>query len=250
MRQAAPEVVVHELTAIGHVGPPPFRAQLRRYRPAAAGGDRNLLAAAQRAPSKFDGSVAESNVPRSPTAGRRDGRNRTGPTRSAHRSARWPRRSPQFSTWRRPCSAPTGPKGWAALRPFYGPGTSMAPGCEQRRDDPQAQVPGRRRRRRGVVVRPYRRRRRATVAAVENGGSGVYNIVDDEPRPVAESLRHWQRCWAPRSQSSVRRFIGRLATGPAGVVLMTELRGASNAKAERELGWHPGHPSWRQGLVG
>jgi nucleoside-diphosphate-sugar epimerase len=35
----------------------------------------------------------------------------------------------------------------------------------------------------------------------------------------------------------------RLAAGEAGAVLMTELRGASNAKAKRELGWRPGHPS-------
>jgi nucleoside-diphosphate-sugar epimerase len=46
----------------------------------------------------------------------------------------------------------------------------------------------------------------------------------------------------------VPRFIGRLAAGQAGVVLMTELRGASNAKAKRELGWHPTHPTWRQGI--
>jgi nucleoside-diphosphate-sugar epimerase len=47
----------------------------------------------------------------------------------------------------------------------------------------------------------------------------------------------------------VPRFVGRLAVGRAGVVLMTELRGASNAKAKRELGWRPAHASWRQGLA-
>jgi nucleoside-diphosphate-sugar epimerase len=47
----------------------------------------------------------------------------------------------------------------------------------------------------------------------------------------------------------VPRFIGRLFAGEAGVVMMTELRGASNAKAKRELGWRPAHPSWRQGLA-
>ena len=46
----------------------------------------------------------------------------------------------------------------------------------------------------------------------------------------------------------VPRFVGRLAAGHAGVVLMTELRGASNAKAKRELGWQPAHSTWRQGL--
>jgi hypothetical protein len=44
-------------------------------------------------------------------------------------------------------------------------------------------------------------------------------------------------------------LVGRLFAGEAGVVMMTELRGASNAKAKRELAWRPAHPSWRQGLV-
>jgi hypothetical protein len=47
----------------------------------------------------------------------------------------------------------------------------------------------------------------------------------------------------------VPRVIGRLFAGEAGVVMMTELRGASNAKAKRELGWQPAHPSWRHGLA-
>ena len=46
-----------------------------------------------------------------------------------------------------------------------------------------------------------------------------------------------------------RQLVPRLAAGEAGAVLMTELRGASNAKAKRELGWRPAHPSWRQGLA-
>jgi|SRR5215475_1597709 len=37
--------------------------------------------------------------------------------------------------------------------------------------------------------------------------------------------------------------------GEAVAVLMTELRGASNAKAKRELGWQPAHPSRRQGFA-
>ena len=47
----------------------------------------------------------------------------------------------------------------------------------------------------------------------------------------------------------VPRFIGRLFAGEAGVVMMTEVRGASNAKAKRELEWRPAHPSWRQGFA-
>jgi hypothetical protein len=47
----------------------------------------------------------------------------------------------------------------------------------------------------------------------------------------------------------VSRFVGRLFAGEAGVVMMTDIRGASNAKAKRELAWSPAHPSWRQGFA-
>lgn len=90
----------------------------------------------------------------------------------------------------------------------------------------------------------------ATVAAVENGGRGVYNIVDDEPAPVAVWLPALAEMLGAKKPMRVPRFIGRLAAGQTGVVLMTELRGATNAKAKRDLGWHPAHPSWRQGLQG
>jgi nucleoside-diphosphate-sugar epimerase len=89
----------------------------------------------------------------------------------------------------------------------------------------------------------------ATVAAVENGGRGVYNIVDDDPAPVAEWLPEMAAMLGAKKPMRVPRFVGRLAAGEAGVVLMTELRGASNAKAKRELGWHPAHATWRQGLL-
>jgi nucleoside-diphosphate-sugar epimerase len=46
-----------------------------------------------------------------------------------------------------------------------------------------------------------------------------------------------------------KQLVPRLAAGEVGAVLMTELRGASNAKAKRELGWQPRHPSWRQGFA-
>ena len=88
----------------------------------------------------------------------------------------------------------------------------------------------------------------ATVAAVENGGRGVYNIVDDDPAPVAEWLPELAAMLGAKKPMRVPRFIGRLAAGQAGVVLMTELRGASNAKAKRELGWVLRYPSWRQGF--
>jgi nucleoside-diphosphate-sugar epimerase len=89
----------------------------------------------------------------------------------------------------------------------------------------------------------------ATVAAVERGYRGVYNVVDDEPAPVAEWLPALARALGARQPMRVPRFIGRLIAGESAVVMMTEIRGASNAKAKRELEWRPAHPSWRAGLA-
>jgi len=89
----------------------------------------------------------------------------------------------------------------------------------------------------------------ATVAAVTRGRPGIYNIVDDDPAPVAE--------WLPAAASAigappprhVPRWLGRLVAGEVGAVMMTEVRGASNEKAKRELGWQPRHRSWREGFA-
>lgn len=89
----------------------------------------------------------------------------------------------------------------------------------------------------------------ATVAAIEHGRRGIYNVVDDDPAPVAEWLPALaQEIGAPKPMR-VPRFVGRLFAGETGVVMMTELRGASNAKARRELGWRPAYPSLREGLM-
>ena len=89
----------------------------------------------------------------------------------------------------------------------------------------------------------------ATVAAIEHGSRGIYNVVDDDPAPVAEWLPALAQQLGAKKPMRVPRFIGRLFAGEAGVVMMTELRGASNAKAKRELAWRPAHPSWRQGFA-
>ena len=88
----------------------------------------------------------------------------------------------------------------------------------------------------------------ATVAAVEHGTRGIYNIVDDDPAPVAEWLPALTRMLSGKKPRRVPSFMVRLAAGEFAVLMMTEARGASNAKAKRELGWHPAHPSWRQGF--
>ena len=87
----------------------------------------------------------------------------------------------------------------------------------------------------------------ATVAAIERGTRGIYNIVDDEPARVAEWLPVVASSLGARPPRRVPRRLGRLLAGEAVAVMMTEVRGASNAKAKRELGWKPGHPSLAAG---
>ncbi len=89
----------------------------------------------------------------------------------------------------------------------------------------------------------------ATVAAIEHGKRGVYNIVDDSPEPVREWLPGIAEAVGAKPPRHVPRWLGRLLGGEAAVVMMTEVRGASNEKAKRELGWRPRYPSWREGLA-
>ena len=132
---------------------------------------------------------------------------------------------------------------------FYGPGTSMSPGGEQfemvrRRKFPIVGDGG------GVWSFIHvADAAEATVAAIEHGGRGVYNVVDDDPAPVAEWLPALAQTLGAKKPMRVPRLIGRLFAGEAGVVMMTDIRGASNAKAKRELQWRPGHASWRHGFA-
>jgi nucleoside-diphosphate-sugar epimerase len=89
----------------------------------------------------------------------------------------------------------------------------------------------------------------ATVRAVEGGAPGVYNVVDDEPAPVRDWLPALAEAIHAKPPRRVPRWLARLLAGEAGVVLMTDVRGASNAKAKRELGWTLRHPSWREGFA-
>jgi nucleoside-diphosphate-sugar epimerase len=132
---------------------------------------------------------------------------------------------------------------------FYGPGTSMAPGEEQfelvrKRKFPLVGDGG------GVWSFIHiADAADATVAAVEHGSRGIYNVVDDDPAAVAEWLPALAEQLGAKKPRRVPRFFGRLFAGEVGAVFMTEIRGASNAKAKRELGWLPAHPSWRQGFA-
>jgi nucleoside-diphosphate-sugar epimerase len=89
----------------------------------------------------------------------------------------------------------------------------------------------------------------ATVLALEHDGAGIYNIVDDEPAPVREWLPLLANALGAKPPRHVPRWLARLVAGEAAVMMGTESRGASNAKAKQELGWSLRYPSWRQGFV-
>jgi nucleoside-diphosphate-sugar epimerase len=246
VREAAPEVVVHQLTAIGHIDTRKFERSFAATDRLRREGTDNLLAAARAVGVRRF--VAQSNG--GFTYARTGGPVKTEQDpldRSPIRAM-----APMIAAVEYLEKAVLGAD-WTegiVLRygAFYGPGTSMAPGSEQfemirKRKFPVVGDGG------GVWSFVHiADAAEATVAAVENGGRGVYNIVDDEPAPVAVWLPEVAEMLGAKKPMRVPRFIGRLAAGPAGVVLMTELRGASNAKAKRELGWHPAHSTWRQGL--
>jgi hypothetical protein len=79
----------------------------------------------------------------------------------------------------------------------------------------------------------------ATMAAMERGRPGIYNVVDDDPAPVAAWLPALAAAIGAKPPRRLPAWVGRLAAGEHGLVMMTEIRGASNAKAKRELGWTP-----------
>jgi nucleoside-diphosphate-sugar epimerase len=89
----------------------------------------------------------------------------------------------------------------------------------------------------------------ATVLALEHDAPAIYNIVDDEPAPVREWLPVLAQSLGAKPPRHLPIWVARLFAGEFVVVLSTEARGASNAKAKRELGWAPLHPSWREGFV-
>jgi nucleoside-diphosphate-sugar epimerase len=89
----------------------------------------------------------------------------------------------------------------------------------------------------------------ATVLTLEHDGAGIYNIVDDEPAPAREWLPVLADVLGAKPPRHVPRWLARLVAGEAAVMMATESRGASNAKAKRELGWKLRYPSWREGFV-
>jgi nucleoside-diphosphate-sugar epimerase len=88
----------------------------------------------------------------------------------------------------------------------------------------------------------------ATIAAIEHGTPGIYNVVDDDPAPVAEWLPYLAKVAGGKPPLRVAAWIGRLLAGEFVVAQMTSSRGSSNQKARKELGWVPQYLSWREGF--
>jgi nucleoside-diphosphate-sugar epimerase len=131
---------------------------------------------------------------------------------------------------------------------FYGPGTSLAPGAAhtemvRRRKFPIVGDGG------GVWSFCHiDDAASATVAAVERGAPGVYNICDDEPAPVRVWLPELAAALGAPPPRHVPAWLARPLIGQMGMVMMTTARGMSNAKANSELGWTPAYPTWREGF--
>jgi nucleoside-diphosphate-sugar epimerase len=88
----------------------------------------------------------------------------------------------------------------------------------------------------------------ATLTAVERGEAGIYNIVDDEPAPVSKWLPALASAIGAKRSLWIPAFLARFLVGDHGVAIMTQVRGASNDKAKRGLGWHPVFATWRDGF--
>jgi nucleoside-diphosphate-sugar epimerase len=134
---------------------------------------------------------------------------------------------------------------------FYGPGTAIS-------SAPDAQLAAPIRKRRFPIVGDgggvwshvhIEDAATATAVAVERGEPGIYNIVDDEPAPVREWLPVLASALDAGPPRRLPRWLGRLAAGGVPTAMMTEVRGASNEKAKRELSWQLRYPSWRQGFA-
>lgn len=132
---------------------------------------------------------------------------------------------------------------------FYGPGTSLTPGGEWVEAIGKRMFPivGS-----GAGVASFihvEDAARATLAAIEAGRTGIFHVVDDEPAPVSEWLPYLAELLGAKPPRHVPFWLGKRLAGEALATMMTEGRGASNAKAKRDLGWALLYPSWRQGFV-
>ena len=244
---AAPEVVVHELTSIPKViDPRRVREQLATNDRLRVEGTRNLVEAALAAAVRriVAQSIAFAYAPGGETVKTEaDGLYLDAP-------AAWVSTVRAIAELERLVTTAPGLEGLVLRYGFlYGPGTAYA------KDGSTAQLARKRQLPivgRGTGVFSFVHvddAARATVLALDHGAPGIYNVVDDEPAQVAEWLPVYARALGGGKPRRVPKAVARLVAGPYAVYLATELRGASNAKAKRELGWAPARSSWRDDLA-
>ena len=240
--EARPEVLVHELTSIpGDLDPRKMEAQFGATNRVRTEGTRNLLTAARGAGARrvVAQSIAFAYAPREGGLHRED-------------DPIWVEATPIFAAVQELEDQVLGAAGLEGLVLrygfFYGPGTSYA------RDGSTAETVRKRQfpvMGRGRGEWPFVHiddAATATVAAVERGAPGAYNVVDDEPAPLSEWLPIYAEALGAKKPMRVPKLVARLAAGKMATHYGTAMRGASNEKAKRELGWSPRYATWREGF--
>jgi nucleoside-diphosphate-sugar epimerase len=243
VRAAAPEVIVHEMTALAGMrsfrNPDKLFAATNELR---TRGTDNLLAAAERARTRRF--VAQGYAGPGPDKGSGGGlkTEEDPPDWRPIRSAMHGPAAIRHVEETVPVAAPEG----IVLRygSFYGPGASeVLLDMVRKRQVPV--IGG------GTGVWSFIEitdAAAATLAAVEGGAPGVYNVVDSDPAPVAEWLPYLAEVVGAKPPLRVPAWLGRLLAGEFVVAQMTTSRGSSNEKARKELGWEPRYASWREGF--
>jgi nucleoside-diphosphate-sugar epimerase len=247
VRQAQPDVVVHELTALaGEVNMRKLDRTFELTNRLRTEGTDHLLAAAHAAGARRFVAQSFAGWPYARTGGpvkTEEDPLDPGPPASARRS---------LDAIRYLEGAVVGAEGLEGLAlrygGFYGPGTTLGRDGEM--------LDGIRKRRFPIVGRGggmfsfvhIDDVAGATLAAIERGAPGVYNVVDDDPAPVSDWLPALAAMIGAKPPRRLPAWVGRIAAGELLVLMMTQMRGASNAKAKRELDWTPLHPSWREGF--
>lgn len=247
--ETEPEVILHQLTAIpGNLEPRHFDRDFAATNRLRTEGTDHLLAAARAVGARRFIAQSYAGWPYAPDGGpvkTEDDPLDPDPPAQFHRT---------LEAIRHVEAAVTSAEGLNGLvlryGAFYGPGTSIGQTPEG------AQVEAVRKRRFPVVGSgagvwsfvQIEDAAAATAATVTVGAPGIYNVVDDDPAPVSEWLPALAAAVGAKPPRRVPRWLGRLVAGEAATAMMTESRGASNAKAKRELGWELRYPSWRTGF--
>lgn len=246
VRAAAPEVVIHELTSLPPRLDPKSKDALAPTNRLRVEGTRNLTAAAKAAGARrlIAESVAFFYVPEGGQVKDEDA------PAFAEVAGLFGEAGKALAELERQVTGTEGLEG-VVLRYgwLYGPGTYYDRDGSQTEDFHRRRMPiiGK-----GAGVFSFIQvedAASATVAAVERGEPGVYNVVDDEPTPLSEWAPAFAQAVGAKKPRRVPVWLARLIAGSAAVGMMTDQRGASNAKAKAKLGWQPRYASWREGFA-